>query len=121
MNVIKVAKKCFTFRVPETDNIATFSESEGHVWHVEEDLFVPGNIIFSDNYALKTTNGVKASVIVGNSTAAGYQNGHGVYARFNHIRSFIQLSVIEAVLLDSFNRCLRKVDRRTNEIGRAHV
>ena len=110
----KIAKKCFTFRVPETDNIATFSESEGYVWHVEEDLFVPGNIIFSDIYALKTTDGVKASVIVGHSQFLGFRNGHGATARFGHIRSFIQLSAIEAVLLDTGNRCLRRVDRRTN-------
>ena len=58
---------CLTFRVPETDNITTFAESVGNVWRVEEDLFVPGNILFSDNYALKTTDGMKASVIVGHS------------------------------------------------------
>ena len=77
---------------------------------MEEDLFFPGNILFSDNFALKTTDGVKALVVVGDK-ASGFQNGYGASARFGHIRSFIQLPVIEAVLVDPNNGCLRKVDR----------
>ena len=79
-----------------------------------EDEFVPGNLLFADGNALKTTDGTTTSLIAGSSISAGYLEDVGSNARFNAIFSFIQLSRSLIVLADINNYCFRNVDRTTN-------
>ena len=82
--------------------------------HIAEDEFVPGNLLFADGNALKTTDGTTTSLIAGSSIYGGYLEDGGSNARFRHIHSFLQLSRSLIVLADYFNYCFRNVDRTTN-------
>ena len=83
--------------------------------HIAEDEFVPGNLLFADGSALKTTDGTTTSLITGSSTSYGYIDGVGANAKFNHILSFVLLSRSNVILADYHNHCLRSVDRLTNQ------
>ena len=84
------------------------------MFHLAEDEFVPGNLLFADWNALKTTDGTTTSLIAGSATSGGYLEDVGSSARFQNIRSFIQLSRSLIVLADTSNYCFRNVDRTTN-------
>ena len=86
------------------------------MYHIEEDLFKHGNILFSDGSSLKTTNGIATSLIAGNASVQGHNESTGDTARFRNITGFLQ-DVFEwrVLAVDSGNMCLRTIDRRTNE------
>ena len=86
------------------------------VHHIEEDLFKPGNVLFSDGSSLKTTNGIATSLVTGSASIQGYNESTGDTARFRRITGFLQVaSTSEVLAVDSGNMCLRAIDRRTNE------
>ena len=86
------------------------------VYHIQEDSFVPGNLLIADGCVLKTSDGTVTSTIAGGPHwEPGYAEGVGVQARFNKVLSFVQISSHQVVLVDSTNRCLRSVDRNTNQ------
>ena len=85
------------------------------MFHLAEDEFVPGNLLFANSNALKTTDGTTSSLIAGASRSDGYTEGVGAAARFDTIVSFVQLSISYVILTDHHNHCLRSVDRRTNQ------
>ena len=100
------------FRFPsEGLNVGTFIVAEANVMHIEEDRFIPGNILFSDGSSLQTTNGKTKQVIVGVSTEIGYQNRLGS-ERYSTITGFHQISADEVLIVDSGNNCIRSADRR---------
>ena len=72
--------------------MTTFLQTESYVYHLQKDLYIPGNILFSDRYAMKTTDGSSTSLIAGSATQNGYVQGVGSHARFSFIPSFLQLS-----------------------------
>ena len=85
------------------------------MYDLAEDEFVPGNLLFADGQALKTTDGTTTSLIAGSSGLRGYSDGVGSNARFSSILSFIQLLRSQIVLADYVNHCFRNVDRTTNQ------
>ena len=86
--------------------------------HIEEDLFKHGNVLFSDGSSLKTTNGLTTSLIAGKASMQGYNESTGDMARFRLISGFLQsVSTLAVLAVDSGNRCVRLIDRRTNETG----
>ena len=101
------------------------------MFHIAEDEFVPGNLLFVERHTIKTTDGTTTSLIAGSSTSYGYLEDVGANARFDDILSFVQLSKARVILTDSDNHCLRSIDRTTSgtstyagnctlrEIGRA--
>ena len=99
----------------ENSNITTYITTESWVYHIAEDEFVPGNLLFADQHALETTDGTTTSLIAGSSISAGYLEDVGSNARFNEILSFIQLSRTLIVLADIDNYCFRNIDRTTNQ------
>ena len=82
---------------------------------MEFDRYIPGNIIFSDRYSLKTTNGTYTQLIAGVTRTPGYQQGKGTKARFRTIRGLTQISRNVVVVADYDNHCLRKINRKTGE------
>ena len=42
------------------------------MYHIAEDEFVPGNLLFADGHALKTTDGTTTSLSAGSSTSTRY-------------------------------------------------
>ena len=83
------------------------------VYHIEQDEFIPGNLLYADSDALKTTDGKTSSTIVGDVLAQGYNEGVGVNARFIYICSFVQIMKDKVMVVDHGNNCTRLVDRHT--------
>ena len=106
---------CFAFdRVDLSSLMTTFLDTTDHVSHMQEDLFVPGNILFSTTRSMKTTNGKITDHIVGHKTRQFYQEGIGENAGFVNILSFLQLNHTTMLVLDMPKNCVRLVDRQTN-------
>lgn len=103
---------------PDFDVITTYTETESYVYHMESDLFIPGNIIFSDGSALKTTDGTTTITIAGDSNTRYYHEAVGTLARFYDIRSFRQIAPHKVVIVDEGNHCLRIIDRATLQTSR---
>ena len=97
--------------------MATFVHTEGYVNHLERDLYIPGNILFSDGSAMKTTDGSSTSLIAGSASQYDYREGVGSQAIFSFILSFLQLSTKQALIADHDNHCLRSLTRTTNQTG----
>ena len=93
--------------------MTTFVTTELYVFHIEPDQYIPGNILFSDRYALKTTDGTTTSLIAG-SSSAGYSTSSGSSARFNDMTGFHQITATRVFLVDSNNHCMRMLDRISN-------
>lgn len=90
-----------------------YIETESYVWHMERDILHQKNLLFSDGNALKTSDGVTTSTIIGNATISGYINAVGAEARFQYITGFIQLDARRVIVVDNGNNCVRLVDRVT--------
>ena len=86
--------------------------------HIEEDQFIPGNILFSDGSSLQTTNGKTKQVIVGVSTESGHQHQLGS-ERYSTITGFHQISADEVLIVDNGNNCIRSADRRRIKTGQS--
>lgn len=82
--------------------------------HMEEDRYVPGNLLFSDDSSLKTTDGSTTDTIVGSPLSRAYREGTGTDAQFHWITGFIQHSANKVVVADIGNSCLRRVNRTHN-------
>ena len=84
------------------------------VYHMELDLYRPGFLLYTDRHALMTSDGTTTHLIAGNSTEDGYKEGVGAEARCDVRVGFAQISEKLVVVADHFNRCLRLIDRTTN-------
>ena len=80
---------------------------------MELDLYQPGNIIYTDKYSLKTTDGVTAAIIAGHPTQGGYKDANGENARFQSITGFIGITAKILIAVDCYNDCLRRIRRDT--------
>jgi len=87
------------------------------VYFMEKDESIPGNILFTDSYSLKTTNGVSVSTIAGSPTSSGYSNSPGTSGRFNYINGVYQKNRTHVIVADYGNACLRMVDRTNGHIS----
>ena len=95
--------------------MTTFLQTESYVYHLQKDLYIPGNILFSDQYAIKITDGSSTSLLAGSATQNGYVQGVGSHARFSFIPSFLQLSTNQVIIADQYNHCLRYLNRNSNQ------
>lgn len=98
--------------------MTTLLHSDGEVYHMEPDLYIRDNILFSDMCALKTTDGTTTTTISGHPKICGFQNAKGVLARFRSIYGFRQISDTEVVIADHGNHCLRLLNRITLQTSR---
>ena len=62
--------------------------------HIDLDLWIPGNIIYSNDNALNTVNSQSGitSTIAGVTDSDEYSNGYGGDARFDRVKGFIQIT-----------------------------
>ena len=72
-------------RLEEGSTAVTVANTSYNVYHMELDSHQPGNIIYTDLYSLKTTDGVNAAIIAGHPTQSGYKAADGENSRFNLI------------------------------------
>ena len=78
---------------------------------MEADLYIPGNVIYTDAFSIKTSNSTESQIIAGDTTQYGYQEGTGSAARFESIWGCTQISSTRLVVSDTDNHCLRLIDR----------
>lgn len=100
------------YRLSEADE-TTFISATANVYHMELDLYRPGNIVYIDGNALMTSNGTTTDNIAGSIGSPTYQEGVGGSARFYSPRGFAQISKTDVIVADYNNYCLRHVDRTT--------
>lgn len=99
------------FRISRDIYFDTYAITNSRVFYMSQDLYKSGNILFSEDHSLKTTDGTTTSPIVGSER--GHKEGVGSQARFTLITSFIQLTLTNVLVMDMDNHCLRTVDRVT--------
>ena len=78
---------------------------------MEEDWYRPGFILYSDGYALKTSDGSDTTIVAGSPTENNYREAVGVDARFESLTGFTQIADTRVVVADLGNSCLRQIDR----------
>ena len=78
---------------------------------MEFDRLKPGWIIYTDLYALKTSDGTSTQTIAGDTTEYGYREGVASQARFSDIGGFAQLTENSVVVVDRGYHCLRHISR----------
>ena len=81
---------------------------------MELDRYRPGYLVYTDGYALMTSDGTTTHLIAGNSTQRGYRDGVGAEARFDLLTGYAQISDTLVVVADSSIHCMRLIDRTTN-------
>lgn len=91
-------------------------EIEDNVFSIQADAVISGNLLFADGSSLKTTNGTITHEVTGIAKQDGYVNGAASEARFNSIRSFVQMMESKQVIIvDAKNHCLRLLNRTSNQ------
>lgn len=109
------------YSIHQGDEVETYIQTGGNVYHMEQDLLIPGNIIYSDDVSLQTTDGLTSQTITRNAAAWEFSQSNRVNTtatgKFNSIRGFVQLSLLEVVVVDTSAHCLRKLNRETLEIS----
>jgi len=113
METQKVVVLCrdFLCRLNEYKKAEVYSTATSYVYHMEEDEYIPGNILFADRYSLRTTNGISVSTIAGSPTSSGYSTSSGTSGRFGNIFGFYQKNRTHVIVADYGNACLRMIDR----------
>ena len=100
----------------EDSESQTFVTSTDNTWvyHIELDNYRPGNIIYTDYSALKTSDGVTTTVIAGNSSNWGYREGVGEDALFYGLTGFAQISLDRIIAAETSDdkECMRMIHRR---------
>lgn len=94
-----------------------FIDTPESVFHLEEDLYIKGNILFSGYYSIRTTDGRVHSLVAG-GTSRGYNEGIGSAARFYGLYGFIQIRSTHVILADNSNHCIRVLDRESRETSK---
>lgn len=97
--------------------VSTFIETDGQVFHMEPDLYIPGNVIYTDHCALKTTDGITSSIVSGYATCYNHKWA-GDITRFWHLTGFRQISPSKVVVVDYLKHCLKLIDRVTLQVSR---
>lgn len=82
-----------------TSRIETFVNTTTIVWHMEEDRFIPGNILYSEISRMKTTDGNTTTTVIDSASSPA------------HFLVFHQLNDTLIVSTDIALPCLRLIDR----------
>jgi len=98
-------------------NAEVYSRTSSSVLRMEEDEYIPGNILFTDLHSLRTTNGFSISTIAGSPTTSGYSTSSGTSGRFNCLYGFYQKNRTHVIVADYGNACLRMIDRTNGNIS----
>jgi hypothetical protein len=93
--------------------MATLITTEKTVNHMEIDNLDSAKLLYSEGSALKNTNESMAWTVAGDVSEYGYVEGECISARFNTIYGFTQINASTVILADTFNCCLRIVDRHS--------
>lgn len=93
----------------------TYTTTEDLVYHMEPDLYQPGNILFADGHSLKTSNASITAVVAGSATDKGYEENIGKDARFHAITGFYQIRRDVVIATSWGTHCLISVNRSTQQ------
>lgn len=96
-------------------NFSSSLDTYSEVYDIQEDLFFPSNLLFSDGHALLTASGNTSHLVAGKIGSWGYNERQGEQARFYGITGILQINSTTAIVVDKWNHCLRSIDRLTNQ------
>ena len=116
-NCVEILINQINLRFNVGSEMTTFLKTENDVFHIDRDLYIPGHIFFLEGGAMKTTDESSTSLMAGSATHYAYVEGVGSQARFYIILSFLQLSTNQVFIAETFNHCLRSLNRATNQTG----
>ena len=111
-NLTDSAKQFHCSSLEKGSTAEVLVNTSDYVYHMEPDSYQPGNIIYTDNHSLKTTDGVTTAIIAGHPTQSGYKDANGENARFQRITGFIGIAAKILIAAD-YNHCLRRIHRDT--------
>ena len=109
---------CIVHRENELNVVEWYIDTGDTPFHIEADLYIPGNIIFSDLQALLTSDGINKTVFVSQYVRwpyMPYREGKGMNATFSSITSFVQPDENTVYAADSNHGCVREIDRDSNQ------
>ena len=89
------------------------ANTSDYVFHMEPDSYQPGNIIHTDKYSLKTTDGVTTSIIAGHPARSGYKDADRENSRFKLVTGFIGITTKILIAVDHSKHCLRRIHHDT--------
>ena len=101
------------YSLSANDSLGSLVSTQRAVNSIAEDLFVKGNLLFSDGYQLRTTNLRTVTTTIVGANSDGYREDFGTEAYFKLITGFVQLTPDTVIISDGANNCLRLVDRKT--------
>ena len=81
--------------------------SNSTIFHMERDLFIEGNILYSTGKQLRTTDGNSTTLVY-----AGSISNNSYIA----VDGFVQTSKAEVIFVDRWNSCLRSLTRSKNHL-----
>ena len=117
-NLTDSAKQFHCSSLEKGSTAEVLVNTSSYVYHMEPDLHVKGNILYSDYCALRTTDGITSTTIAGPATTCYHHLGVGLLARFYYISGFRQVSPSKVVVSDYYNFCLKLIDRITLQVTR---
>lgn len=85
--------------------------TEGRVFHMEPDLRIVGNLLFSDLHSLKSSDHNTTTLIAGSTEEMGHAVGPALDARYQSITGFVQLDSDHVVAVSWGHSCLHLIDR----------
>ena len=88
-----------------------YLQTKGLVFHIESDLRIGGNLLFSDGHSLKTTDINNTELIAGSANERGHTVGPTVDARYQSITGFVQLDTDCVIAINWGYSCLLMIDR----------
>ena len=88
------------------------------IYHIEEDLYAPNSIILTYLHSIQTFNGTSLTNIAGKAADFEYREGIGENARFHSVTHFTQIDATQILVRDSYNGCLRLINRETRQTSR---
>lgn len=95
-----------------------FTRDVAHEIHsMVMDKYLPGNVLFNDMSAVKTSNGKVTQTVAGKPYGHGNEHGIGEAAKMGIITGLHQVNASTLLAVDSWNHCIRWIDRPTGQTG----
>ena len=83
----------FPNRWTQPESVSGYISTSQPIRYMEEDVHTPGNILFTEDFAIKTTDGITTTTIAGSTSRSGsYREGTGSGASFSYLRGFAQIA-----------------------------
>ena len=83
----------------QPESVSVYVNTSQPIRYMEEDVHTPGNILFTEDFEIKTTDGINITTIAGSTSRSGHREGTGSDASFSHLRGFAQIAGTKQVFI----------------------